>query len=196
MFAIVLDDIIMSDWESFYDQIVWAKVGSFDWWPCYVFNPNRIVDAEISEKSKKLAGKQYTVLFFSDHTWGWTIPKHVQLFNEETTAKYSQQKIGNKYKASFGAALDEAEQEIVKEASQRLTWYFGKSKDDDEDEDIDDEIQDSINQATSGAEDNEADDNLEDSEDEDEKGKRKKSFKSSLKGTKRQKLEKSPTKSV
>lgn len=114
-------------WENLYGEVVWAKVDQFEWWPCYVFDPELIVDKpHYSDKGKNFFHKKYTVMFYNDQTWGWTTPNLIQPFNEDNTEKYKKQKIPNGYVTSFRAAIKEAYDDALRDKQDRLAWYFSK----------------------------------------------------------------------
>ena len=114
-------------WENLYGEVVWAKVEQFEWWPCYVFDPELIVDKPYyAEKGKNFYRKKYTLMFYNDQTWGWTTPNLIQPFNEENTQKYKNQKVQNGYVTSFKAAIKEAYDDALRTKEDRLAWYFSK----------------------------------------------------------------------
>lgn len=120
-----------SAWEERYKEVVWAKSGSFPWWPSYIFDPQQLSQSEQGyEKAQRLIGKQYVVLFFADRTLGFISPKDIKPFNEQTIKTYSGQKISNKYKAQFPKAIAEAKEDYKLSPDDRLQWYFEAQKED------------------------------------------------------------------
>ena len=112
-------------WENLYGEVVWAKVDHFEWWPCYVFDPNRITDKPYyAEKGKSAYRKKYTVMFYNDQTWGWTTPNLIQPFTDANIEKFRKQKIQNGYVTSFRAAIKEAQDDAMRAKKDRLAWYF------------------------------------------------------------------------
>lgn len=120
-----------SAWEERYKEVVWAKSGSFPWWPSYIFDPKELSQSEQGyEKAQRLIGKQYVVLFFADRTLGFISPKDIKPFNDQTIQTYSGQKISNKYKAQFPKAIAEAKEDYKLSPDDRLQWYFEAQKED------------------------------------------------------------------
>lgn len=118
-----------SAWEGRYKEVVWAKSGSFPWWPSYVFDPHQLKQSEEGyAKAHRLIGKQYVVLFYADRTLGFISPKDIKPFNEQTVETYSGQKISNKYKAQFPKAIAEAMEDYKRSPEDRLEWYFEAEK--------------------------------------------------------------------
>lgn len=118
-----------SAWEDRYKEVVWAKSGSFPWWPSYIFDPKQLSQSEEGyAKAQKLIGKQYVVLFYVDRTLGFVGPKDIKPFNEQTIETYSGQKISKKYKAQFPKAIAAAKEDYILSADDRLQWYFEAQK--------------------------------------------------------------------
>lgn len=116
-------------WEDRYMQVVWAKSGSFPWWPSYVMDPTRLSPSEEGfNKAQQTKGKQYVVLFYADKTLGFIYPKDMKVFNDETLETYRSQKVSNKYKAAFPMAVEEALADSKLDPNDRLSWYFQKYK--------------------------------------------------------------------
>lgn len=112
-------------WEDRFQEVVWAKSGSFPWWPSYVIDPALLSTAEEGyNKAHKLIGKQYVVLFYADRTLGFISPKDMKPFNEQTLETYSAQKVSNKYKLIFPKAIEEASADFKLNPVDRLAWYF------------------------------------------------------------------------
>jgi len=123
------EDFDLQAWKDRYAEVVWAKCGSYPWWPSYVFDPDLLSPGEESyEQAHKIIGKSYVVLFYADRTLGFAIPKNMKPFNEENNAIYSKQKVGKKYEAKFIEAMRDAHLDVVKTKEDRLNWYFDHLK--------------------------------------------------------------------
>jgi hypothetical protein len=122
------EKIKKGNWNDLFKEIVWAKSGSFPWWPSYVIDPAQLSPAEEGyDKAHKRIGKQYVVLFYADRTLGFISPKDMKPFNDETVAIYRKQKVPNKYKSIFPQAVEEALADSQQSPDDRLSWYFVNS---------------------------------------------------------------------
>lgn len=123
-----IDKKKLANWNDRFKEIVWAKSGSFPWWPSYVIDPRRLSPAEEGyDKAQKCIGKKYVVLFYADKTLGFVSPNEMRPFNDESLAEYCKQKIPNKYKNLFPQAVEEATADYHLAPDDRLSWYFVNS---------------------------------------------------------------------
>lgn len=117
------------DWSSLYGDIVWAKCGTFPWWPCFVYDPVKLPSTSqksVREKAKKLNGKQHVVYFFADSTYGYCAPKNIQPYNEETKGKFAS--TGKKNKEQFDNAMRIAEEQLALSKEERVSWHVVSSQ--------------------------------------------------------------------
>lgn len=126
------------DWSALYGDIVWAKFGTFPWWPCIVYDPAKLPSSSqkgVREKAKKLEGKQHVVYFFADKSYGFCIPKNIRLYNEETKAQLAAQSISKKYKDTYVQAIIMADEQSALPKQERLSWHYTASSKEDSSDD-------------------------------------------------------------
>ncbi|XP_018319115.1 uncharacterized protein LOC108732676 isoform X2 [Agrilus planipennis] len=101
------DTFICEDCESgrfpLYDEIVWAKLGSFRWWPAIILFPNEVPDNVNNLPHRE---GEFVVRFFGSHDHYWVNRGRVFLFQEEDQGGRSHQK--RKIDQLFNKAIDEA----------------------------------------------------------------------------------------
>jgi len=114
------------EWSDMYGEVVWAKCPPYEWWPCYVYAPDKIPDSsqEVRKKAAKVKGKQYTVYFYGDTSYSFTAPKNVVLYSEESTAKYADTKHPKKFVEQFEAGKKIAEAEFLLEKEGRVNFHL------------------------------------------------------------------------
>ena len=114
-----------SEWESLYGEVVWAKCPPFNWWPCYVYDPDKIPDTseEVRKKASKLSGKQYAVYFYGDTSYSFTVPKNIVPYNEESKAKFAHNP-PKRYAAQFASGIEIADIEVSLEKSKRVNFHL------------------------------------------------------------------------
>jgi hypothetical protein len=118
------------EWNKLYGEVVWAKFGSFPWWPSFIYDPAKlptICSKDVRDKAVKLHMKQYVVYFYADATFGFASAKLVKPFNEETTAQFKGQKIVKGYQDSYAKAIELANEQIKLPASERVSWHYSNS---------------------------------------------------------------------
>jgi hypothetical protein len=120
------------EWTKLYGEVVWAKSGSYPWWPSYVFDPDLILhtekDREARQKGKSSIGKQYVVLFYADNTFGFIPAKNIKPFECADKASMLKQTIGKRYQDNFQKAVQIAQDDLSLEVSKRLSWYLAFSE--------------------------------------------------------------------
>jgi len=117
--------VMSSEWESLYGEVVWAKCPPFNWWPCYVYDPDKIPDTseEVRKKASKLNGKQYAVYFYGDTSYSFTVPKNIVPYNEESKAKFAQTP-PKRYATQFASGIEIADIEVALEKSKRVNFHL------------------------------------------------------------------------
>lgn len=114
-------------WEDRYQDVVWARFGTFPFWPSYIFDPKLVSKKEPEyDRAQKMIGSKYFVLFYADNTLGFISPKDIRPFDEETTATFAKQKMNRKDALKLPLAIEEARKEILLTKDRRLRWYFDK----------------------------------------------------------------------
>lgn len=122
----MVDKNMSGEWSDMYGEVVWAKCPPYEWWPCYVYDPDKIPDTsqEVRKKAAKVKGKQYTVYFYGDTSYSFTAPKNVVLYSEESTAKYANTKHPKKFIEQFEAGKKIAEAEYLLEKKDRVNFHL------------------------------------------------------------------------
>lgn len=113
------------NWKEMYGEVVWAKVGSFPWWPCYIYDPEEM-PAEIGVIKQGMAniGKQYSVYYYGDSNYGFTKPNMIKPYSDANREIYSTQKVGKRYAESFATALQLADKDVLLPKMNRVAWHI------------------------------------------------------------------------
>lgn len=119
-----------SEWKDLYGEVVWAKCPPFNWWPCYVYDPDKIPDTsqEVRKKAAKLSGKQYAVYFYGDTSYSFTVPKNIVPYNQESKAKFANVIPPKRYAAQFASGIEIADIEVALEKHERVNFHLQGSK--------------------------------------------------------------------
>jgi hypothetical protein len=119
------------EWTKLYGEVVWAKSGSYPWWPSYVIDPDLIShtnkDRDARERGNYSVGKLYVVIFYADNSFGFISAKNIKLFECSDKESMLNQSIGKMNQEKFRKAIEIAHGEVSLEVSKRLSWYLNVS---------------------------------------------------------------------
>lgn len=105
--------------SDMYGKVVFAKVGTYPWWPALVCDPSdKSLDMKkpIRDKGKKVVGKTYVIYNYGDGNYGFCDKKQLQLFSAESLEKVrtaNKTKLKGAYVESFERGVTEATQDCA-----------------------------------------------------------------------------------
>ena len=121
----VKESLMASEWSELYGEVVWAKCINFNWWPCYVYDPEKIPDSSVEARTKgaKLNGKQYVCYFYGASSYAFAFPKNIILYDDASIAKYISCR-PKRYGEQFDAGIVLANAEVKLEKSKRVNFHL------------------------------------------------------------------------
>lgn len=121
------------NWREKYGEVVWARFGSYPWWPSFIYDPEKLPttsEEKVKIQAFKSIGKRYVVYFYGDTSYGFIDLANIKPYNESTKAQFSKQVMKNKkYQASFPNAMILADREVVLDKKDRISWHYVAPKD-------------------------------------------------------------------
>jgi hypothetical protein len=116
-----------ADWEARFDEIVWVQTSKgWPWWPCIIINPLR-VDMKIQSTALGHAGKRQTVMYYESLQIAFVTPSQMKPYLEtkdEALASLRSEKKFAKHVTAVEAAVVDADADLAKDKSERLTAIF------------------------------------------------------------------------
>ncbi|XP_047331995.1 serine-rich adhesin for platelets-like [Impatiens glandulifera] len=89
------------------NDLVWAKVKNYPWWPGQIFNPS-----DASDKAKKYQNRYGLLIgFFSDQTFAWSEVSRVKPFHSNFS-RMEKQSESESFLNAVGSALDEVSRRV------------------------------------------------------------------------------------
>ena len=110
-----------------YSEVVWAKYGSFPWWPSFIYDPTKLPTTcaqQVKNRTSKSYKKEYTFFYFGDVNYGFAKPSDIKPYNEDTKKVYCKQKIPARYQEGFEKGLQLADMQSALPKSERLSWHY------------------------------------------------------------------------
>eukprot|EP01039_Chlorochromonas_danica_P004625 gene4625-5067_t len=115
-------DFNLSQWESRYGEIVFAKSGTFPWWPSCIVDPRRLREKRaVIAKGVNHIGRLYTVYYYADNTVGFVGEKSLRVYDEQSKQQLSGQSLGD-YANLYPEAIARADADLLLEARERVAW--------------------------------------------------------------------------
>ncbi|RYH18067.1 hypothetical protein EON65_27705 [archaeon] len=118
------------EWSSRFGEIVFGKFATFPYWPCCIVDPTRLNEKkDVINKGLKVAGKQYTVLFYGETSVGYINLDRIKPYNEETKADMLKQNL-KKTEADFLKAIQDADYEMLLPVKDRCKYRLAPADSD------------------------------------------------------------------
>ena len=128
-----MSKLAIDNWSEKYGEVVWAKYDSYQWWPSFIYDPDKLPTncvEDVKINAFKHLSKKYVVYFYGDTNYGFISLKNIKPYNETTKAQFSKQVIKKKsYQVSFLHAINLADREVVLEKHDRVSWHYVAPKD-------------------------------------------------------------------